>query len=66
MRRLWPNAKLPPTRRIELIIPLLGLVPIFRGGHFHKRVVSSRLLNGVFWFGWISSLAFGLWTLLRA
>ena len=48
-----------------LIVPLMGLVPIFRGGHFHTRVVpSSALLSGVFWFGWISSLILGLWVLV--
>jgi hypothetical protein len=50
---------------VILFIPLLGLVPICRGGRFHWRVLSSTLLNGVFWFGWITSLVVGLLVLLR-
>jgi hypothetical protein len=51
---------------VILLIPLFGLIAIFRGGRFQKRVISSSaLLSGVFWFGWISSLAFGLWILVR-
>jgi len=49
-----------------LLVPIMGLAAICRGGRFHKRVISSSaLLNGVFWFGWTSTLVFGLWMLLH-
>ena len=46
--------------------PASGVGPDISRWAFPQAVVSSRFLNGVFWFGWISSLAFSLWTLLRA
>jgi hypothetical protein len=39
-----------------LLIPIMGLPAIFRGGKFHWRVTSDTLLNGMFWFGWLITL----------
>jgi hypothetical protein len=48
-----------------LLIPLMGLIVIFRGGRFQWRVVpSSQLFSFICWFGWVSALVVGLLVLL--
>jgi hypothetical protein len=55
-----------------LLIPILGLCAICRGGRWHWDVISSdgmpvlrsnfirRLLLGMFWLGWSTSLIVGV------
>ena len=46
---------------IILSIPLLALVPIFRGGKWNWKVIGwSKALNAFFWFGWFFALLVGL------
>lgn len=53
-----------PQAGLILLIPTLGLVSICRGGKWDWRVVpSSELINGLFWFGWTSTLVAGVLSL---
>ena len=58
-----------------LLIPMIGLCAICRGGRWHWDVLSSdgtlvlgsrfihRMLLGMFWLGWSASLILGVLTL---
>lgn len=41
---------------IILIIPVVGLVPIYRTGKWKWKIVESVLFNALFWLGWFTSL----------
>ncbi len=46
---------------VILLIPVLGLIAICRNGKWNWNVVpSNKVLNGIFWFGWISALLVAL------
>jgi len=46
---------------IILLIVLMGLVPICRGGKWNWKVVQrGKALSAVFWFGWFSALLVSL------
>jgi len=44
-----------------LVIPLLGLIAILRGGKWNWKVVDNSVLNYCFWFGWFGTLV--IWAL---
>lgn len=50
---------------VILLIVILGLVPICRGGKWNWEVVQgSEALSTMFWFGWFSALLVSLLRIL--
>lgn len=46
---------------LSMLIPLLGLFAICRGGRWKWKVVeSNEVANGIFWIDWVASLVVGL------
>jgi hypothetical protein len=47
-----------------LLVPLMGLFAICRGGKWHWKVIEdSKALNAIVWIGWITGLVVGMLTI---
>jgi len=49
---------------IILLIPMVALSTIIKGGKWNWQIIkNSKLLNCIFWFGWITALVVGIITI---
>jgi hypothetical protein len=47
-----------------LVVPIMGLFAICRGGKWHWKVIEgSKALNAFLWFGWLTGLVVGILTI---